>query len=185
MATPSATTLQMFSRVFTRAFHASSVTSASRARLKGLLEDVPPYPFQIKHTFKQSWFGLYGGKHIQFGNNVGRESNFKTRRRWLPNIRHKSLWSQALGKAVELDVTANVLRTIDKVGGLDKYLLGAKSARLKELGPMGWALRWKIMNTPWYKKQMQTEMEALGLTETTKPTTEETPVAASVVNSNP
>jgi large subunit ribosomal protein L28 len=113
MATPSATMFQMFGRVFTRAFHASPATSAahghSRARLKGLLEDVPPYPFQIKYTFKQSWFGLYGGKHIQFGNNIGPKSNFKTRRRWLPNIRHKSLYSQALGKKIELNVSANVL----------------------------------------------------------------------------
>jgi large subunit ribosomal protein L28 len=55
---------------------------------------------------------------------------------------------------------------------LDRYLLGSKTARLKELGPMGWSLRWKIMNTPWYKKQMEAEMEALGLTGTGKPVTD-------------
>jgi large subunit ribosomal protein L28 len=117
MATPSATTttttttLQMLGRVLTRAFHSSPATPTghSRARLRGLLEDVPPYPFQVKHTFKQSWFGLYGGKHIQFGNNVGPKSNFKTRRRWLPNIRHKSLFSEALGKSITLDISTNVL----------------------------------------------------------------------------
>jgi hypothetical protein len=46
---------------------------------------------------------------------------------------------------------------------------------------MGWSLRWKIMNTPWYKKHMEAEMEALGLTGTGKPVTEapaEAPVEA-------
>lgn len=60
-------------------------------------------------------------------------------------------------------VTTRVLKTIDKVGGLDEYLLGEKSARIKELGMNGWLLRWRIMQTPGVKKRFRRERRALGL----------------------
>jgi hypothetical protein len=47
------------------------------------------------------------------------------------------------------------MRTIDKVGGLDNYLLGEKPARIKVLGPTGWLLRWKLMQTPEIKEKWQ------------------------------
>ena len=40
-----------------------------------------------------------------------------------------------------------MLRTIDKVGGLDEYLLGDKASRIRELGLGGWKLRWRITRT--------------------------------------
>lgn len=58
---------------------------------------------------------------------------------------------------------ARVLRTIDKVGGLDEYLLGGKAARIKELGMGGWKLRWRIMGTERIKERFAREREALGL----------------------
>lgn len=42
-------------------------------------------------------------------------------------------------------MATRVLRTIDKCGGLDEYLLGEGKGRIKELGMEGWRLRWKIM----------------------------------------
>jgi large subunit ribosomal protein L28 len=175
-------TMREFGQVFARGFHSTPVACAkhSKRRLETMMRNIPRYPHPVPHTFKQSWFGLYGGKHIQFGNNVP-ESEYKTRRYWLPNIRHKKLYSHALNDWVDLTVTANVLRkpdrvkiwhgdgltsragTVDKAGGLDNYLLGSKTARLKELGPMGWKLRWRIMNTLWYKGRQATEREGLGL----------------------
>lgn len=38
-------------------------------------------------------------------------------------------------------VVTSVLRTIDKDGGLDAYLLGSGKTRMKELGPRGWEIR--------------------------------------------
>jgi len=35
----------------------------------------------------------------------------------------------------------SVIRTIDKVGGLDAYLTGSKRSRMKHLGPRGWEVR--------------------------------------------
>lgn len=112
MMKPTATTLPAtFGRVFTRGFHATATVSAKphQKRLDSMLEGLPPYPHPIQQTFKQSWFGLYGGKHIQFGNNVP-DSRYKTRRNWLPNIRQKKLFSKCLNKSIELSVTASVLR---------------------------------------------------------------------------
>ncbi|KAF8252165.1 hypothetical protein K440DRAFT_633383 [Wilcoxina mikolae CBS 423.85] len=130
-----------------------------------MLQDIPKYPYPIQHTFKQSWFGLYGGKHIQFGNNVP-ESEYKTRRSWLPNIKQKKLYSESLGWFIPLRVATSVLRTVDKVGGLDNYLTGTKTARVKELGPLGWKLRWEVMNSPAYQKKRAAELEAFGLSAT-------------------
>lgn len=66
---------------------------------------------------------------------------------------------------VEIKVQARVLRTIDKVGGLDEYLLGNKKARLKELGMGGWALRWKIGQTEMVRERFRLERERLGVPE--------------------
>ena len=58
---------------------------------------------------------------------------------------------------------ARVLRTIDKVGGLDEYLLGDKPARIKELGVEGWRLRWRVMRTGKVREKFRRERERLGL----------------------
>ena len=60
-------------------------------------------------------------------------------------------------------VTVKVLRTIDKVGGLDEYLLGHKPARIKGLGPRGWALRWRLMQEPSVKERIRRERREMGI----------------------
>lgn len=52
---------------------------------------------------------------------------------------------------------------MDKVGGLDNYLLGNKPARVRELGPMGWSLRWKVLESATAKAALQAEHERLRL----------------------
>jgi large subunit ribosomal protein L28 len=64
---------------------------------------------------------------------------------------------------VQIKVSTRVLRTIDKCGGLDEYLLGETSARVRELGVTGWELRWRIMQTGWWKKRSREERKRLGL----------------------
>ncbi|KAM3159546.1 MRPL24-like protein [Lachancea thermotolerans] len=104
----------------------------------------PDYEFGESQIFKQSNKGLYGGSFIQYGNNVA-ESKTKTRRRWLPNVIKKGLWSEALSRNVSIRMTAKVLRTVTKEGGIDNYLTKEKSARIKELGPTGWKLRYRVL----------------------------------------
>jgi ribosomal protein L28 len=131
-----------------------------------MTEEVPPYPHHRFYVYKQANFGLYARARVRFGNNRAKsEFRTKTRRRWSPNIQRHRFFSEALGESVQLKVTTRVMRTIDKVGGLDNYLLGEKSARIKDLGPMGWTLRWRLMQTPVIQERFAKERRALGLEE--------------------
>ena len=72
---------------------------------------------------------VIGGKAPQFGNKVS-HSHRKSRRKWLVNVQYKNLYSLALGKYIRVTVPANMLRTIDRAGGLDSYLLGCAADSL-------------------------------------------------------
>ena len=65
------------------------------------------------------------------GNNVSHAHN-KTRRRFLPNLQDASLLSDALGQPVRLRLSTRALRTIEKNGGLDAYLLKTSNTKLTE-----------------------------------------------------
>lgn len=55
------------------------------------------------------------GKGPRSGNNVSHANN-KTKRRFLPNLHYRKIWVEELGRYVKLRLSANGLRTIDKVG---------------------------------------------------------------------
>ena len=65
------------------------------------------------------------------GHNVSHAKN-KTKRRFLPNLKKVIFKSDILKKNIKLNVTNAALRTVDFKGGLDKYLLSAKSAKLSK-----------------------------------------------------
>ena len=69
------------------------------------------------------------GKGVQAGNNVSHAHN-KTRRRFLPNLQSKSLLSDALGKSIRFRVTTSAMRTVERHGGLDSYLIKTPDSRL-------------------------------------------------------
>jgi large subunit ribosomal protein L28 len=69
------------------------------------------------------------GKAVLTGNNVSHANN-RTRRRYLPNLQHVSLLSDALGQSLRLRVTAHAIRTVEKRGGIDAFLLKAKDDTL-------------------------------------------------------
>ncbi|KAI2602494.1 ribosomal L28 family-domain-containing protein [Hypoxylon sp. NC1633] len=124
---------------------------------------VPEYPYGRFRTYKQANQGLFAGSKIRFGNVVAEEYGNKSRTTWLPNRHTKRLWSPSLGAFIRTRLTARVLHTIDHLGGIDEYLLGSKAQRIKELGPAGWALRWKIIQTPAVQERFARERAALGL----------------------
>ncbi|KAK9898810.1 hypothetical protein P389DRAFT_39040 [Cystobasidium minutum MCA 4210] len=103
-------------------------------------------------TFKRAQKGLFNGKSKMFGNNVP-ESHQKTRRTWLPNIQQKTLYSAALDEKLRIKVTASTLRTIDKVGGLDQYLL--KSSLDPVLGKLGQKLKEQVIQARAAKENEQ------------------------------
>ena len=69
------------------------------------------------------------GKGAKAGNNVA-HSNTKTKRRFEPNLQSVTLQSEALGRKVSLRIATGTLRTVQKRGGLDAYLLAAEDAKL-------------------------------------------------------
>lgn len=69
------------------------------------------------------------GKAVQTGNNVSHANN-RTRRRYLPNVQNRRLYSESLGETVRIKVAVNTLRSIEKRGGLDAYLLATPRAAL-------------------------------------------------------
>jgi large subunit ribosomal protein L28 len=69
------------------------------------------------------------GKGVQTGNNVSHAKN-RTRRRFLPNLQETSVWSDSLQKAIRLKVSTYALRTIEKRGGIDGYLMTARESTL-------------------------------------------------------
>lgn len=71
------------------------------------------------------------GKGVMTGNNVSHAHN-KTRRRFLPNLQSVSLFSEILDKPVKLRVAASTLRTIEKRGGLDAFLLSSRDGDLAQ-----------------------------------------------------
>lgn len=62
------------------------------------------------------------GKGVLTGNNVSHAHN-KTRRRFLPNLQKVSFVSDLLGRSIQLRVSTRGIRTIEKKGGLDAFLL--------------------------------------------------------------
>lgn len=68
-------------------------------------------------------------KGVLTGNNVSHANN-KSRRRFLPNLQNVSFMSDSLGRAVQLRLSANAIRTIEHHGGLDAFLLREKAHKL-------------------------------------------------------
>ena len=69
------------------------------------------------------------GKGVMTGNNVSHAKN-RTRRRFLPNLNNVSLVSEALGRSFKFKISASALRSVDRKGGLDAFLLKAKETEL-------------------------------------------------------
>ncbi len=73
------------------------------------------------------------GKGPMFGHNVS-HSNRKTNRRFEPNLQKATLYSDTLRRAVPLRVSTRALRSVQKRGGLDAYLLATDDAKLAPEG---------------------------------------------------
>ena len=69
------------------------------------------------------------GKTLLVGHNVSHANN-KTKRVFRPNLQVISLASDSLGQVFKLKICMSALRSIDRSGGLDAYLLKAKDATL-------------------------------------------------------
>ena len=80
---------------------------------------------QVRFRSNRSRRGLYNGKDIRAGNTLSFSMN-ATKRTFKPNVFVKRVYSETLDEMVRFHLTASTLRTIDKAGGLDNYLLKSK-----------------------------------------------------------
>ena len=71
------------------------------------------------------------GKGPQVGHHVSHANN-KKKRVFRPNLQTMSLASEALGQTVKLRISMNALRSVDRSGGLDPFLLKAKEDVLSD-----------------------------------------------------
>ena len=71
------------------------------------------------------------GKKVMTGNNVSKANN-RTKRRFLPNLQKSSMHSSILGKTLQFRVAASTIRTVEKKGGLDEFLLNSSNSHLTE-----------------------------------------------------
>ena len=69
------------------------------------------------------------GKTFQSGNNVSHAKN-RTKRRFLPNLQNTTFISEKLGRSIRLRVAAKAIRTVEKKGGLDEYLVSTSNTKL-------------------------------------------------------
>ena len=72
------------------------------------------------------------GKQSMTGNNVSHANN-KTKRKFFPNLQSVSLYSEKLESKLSFKVAASTLRTVEKSGGIDKFLLDTKENNLSTL----------------------------------------------------
>ncbi|KAG7363667.1 50S ribosomal protein L28 [Nitzschia inconspicua] len=91
-----------------------------------------PYPssdnkiqlVQYRYRSNRSQRGLYDGKDVRSGNNLS-FSMKSTKRTFKPNVFVKKVYSETLDEMVRFHLTTSALRSIDKMGGLDNYLLSS------------------------------------------------------------
>ena len=65
------------------------------------------------------------GKIPLKGHRVSHANN-KTKRKFLPNLQAVSLYSEKLSKKIKFKVAISTLRTVEKKGGIDNFLIKSK-----------------------------------------------------------
>ncbi|KAH7915951.1 hypothetical protein BJ138DRAFT_1053876 [Hygrophoropsis aurantiaca] len=105
--------------------------------------------------FKRANLGLFHGKLKQYGNNVP-FSKHKTRRTWLPNVQRKRLQSDIMDKEIRVKLTTRALKTVNKYGSIDQYLLRTKPELL------GWeGMRLRIQLREKIKEQEASKLQTV------------------------
>ena len=69
------------------------------------------------------------GKSFQTGNNVSHAKN-RTKRRFKPNLQNITFVSEVLGQKFQMKVAVSTIRTVEKKGGLDEFLINTPNSKL-------------------------------------------------------
>ena len=71
------------------------------------------------------------GKKPISGNNVSHANN-RTKRRFIPNLQNVKLYSGSLKKYISMNITVRTMKTVEKNGGLDSYLIKTSNRNLAD-----------------------------------------------------
>ncbi|CAI9093464.1 OLC1v1028966C1 [Oldenlandia corymbosa var. corymbosa] len=149
---------EMVKKVLKKLGAEKSLTPEAKDQIKKFVPD-------SKMIMGRAHRGLFAGRHIQYGNRVSEDGGNKTRRCWKPNVQDKKLFSYALDRQIRLKVTTHALRCIDRVGGLDEYLLKTPYSKIdSEMG-----LYWKAKIEKLYEELGKLEVQFFSPDEETKP----------------
>ena len=69
------------------------------------------------------------GIKVSYGNNVSHAHN-KTKRNFIPNLQRKNIYSDILNQMVRLKISTKAMKSIDYVGGFDKYIVSIPNNKL-------------------------------------------------------
>ena len=69
------------------------------------------------------------GKGLLVGNNVSHANN-KTKKIYRPNLQVIALASELLGNSYKLRISMNALRSVDRNGGIDMFIMKCKDSVL-------------------------------------------------------
>ena len=81
------------------------------------------------------------GKSVMSGNNVSHAKN-RTRRKFLPNLQNVKLYSKILDAFISMRICVRSLKTVEKNGGLDNYLMKSSN---RVLAPEAQAIKKTIL----------------------------------------
>mmetsp|Transcript_3014 Transcript_3014/g.5132 ORF Transcript_3014/g.5132 Transcript_3014/m.5132 type:complete len:171 (+) Transcript_3014:70-582(+) len=83
------------------------------------------------HKSNRAKEGLYHGKDVQFGHSIS-HSHTRSKKKWMPNVQNKRVFSYALDDWVRFKMTTRALKEIDNVGGIDNYILSLDEKSVSE-----------------------------------------------------
>ncbi len=83
------------------------------------------------------------GKNVMSGNNVSHAKN-KTKRKFLPNLQNVKLYSKNLDKFFTLKISVRTMKSVEKNGGIDSYLLNTSN---RNLAPEALKIKRSIVKT--------------------------------------
>ena len=118
---------------------------------------------QRRYRSNRSRRGLYDGKDIRTGNNLS-FSMKHTKRTFKPNVFIKRVYSEILDEMVRFHLTTSTLRSIDKCGGLDNYLLTSRHIKSGE----GLKTKKRIVNALKYRERKARQQQTIHSIETEK-----------------
>lgn len=64
--------------------------------------------------------------------NLVSHSNIKTKKKALPNVQKKRIFSRTLNQMVRLQIAASALRDMEHVGGFDTFIMALKDSQLSK-----------------------------------------------------